>query len=618
MGDPARAGEPRVAAPGAERTATAAPDITTPTADDEPVEHDPDPLAAPLPLLMASASPDALAAALVQSPAPASARRAPGEATARGAAMPLQPRVAVDDPLMPDTPPAPAGAAPTRAPRAPAPVATAPAAPAVPKPTTVEAASLPTPPTPRIDVAGAVVSGSPPHPSLANRLQPPFARAPLAVAERASETQHDSVAPADSPPMPAPAAFVTGVVPPAPTLAPAQPAIPGDPVTAGVPAPVPAPTQPTTAPDSVTAGAPAPALHQAPATAMSRAPAGTAAAASAAPTLVLTVGSGTGATPRPAVAALQHVAPANRIAPRVASAPPQPTRQVLAALAQGAVAPLAAPGAPLLRATATSDGPAGGGGAPARAPVPGAEHSAGHAPTAASARAALPTTGAPRDLAQPLTAPGEQAASQRPAGPAPDLAAVVRDPAPSLAPAIVAGAAAPAFRLFAAAIHAARRDEADAVATTPLAAAGQPVASLPVAAPQGAPLDLTDHRWPHAMVERIEALRDAAGAAADAADTSIRLVPDSLGTIDVSVRTDGESVHVHFAAEQATTRTLLTEAQGRLAELAEARGLKLGQASVGAGTDQGSQRPPAQQPRGPAPATASAGDDPETATTRIA
>nr|WP_244655521.1 flagellar hook-length control protein FliK [Sphingomonas sp. CFBP 13603] len=74
-------------------------------------------------------------------------------------------------------------------------------------------------------------------------------------------------------------------------------------------------------------------------------------------------------------------------------------------------------------------------------------------------------------------------------------------------------------------------------------------------------------------------LRDAA----NATDTRIRLIPDALGAIDVSMRKDGDTVHVHFNAEQAATRTLLADAQPRLAELAEARGLKLGQAMLGGG-----------------------------------
>lgn len=96
---------------------------------------------------------------------------------------------------------------------------------------------------------------------------------------------------------------------------------------------------------------------------------------------------------------------------------------------------------------------------------------------------------------------------------------------------------------------------------------------------QSAPLDLGHPGWPHRMIERIEQMRDAA----DAGDTRIRLVPNALGTIDVGVRREGDILHVHFSAEQATTARMLSDAQPRLAELAEARGIRLGGTAVDAG-----------------------------------
>ncbi len=144
------------------------------------------------------------------------------------------------------------------------------------------------------------------------------------------------------------------------------------------------------------------------------------------------------------------------------------------------------------------------------------------------------------------------------------------------------GTVASASQVFGAAIQAATkaRDERDATdPTAPSIAAGAPVSPQTIKAPeaQQTPLDMRQERWPHAMIERIEILRDAA----DATDTRIRLVPDALGAIDVSMRKDGDTVHVHFNADQAATRTLLQDAQPRLVELAEARGLKLGQGALG-------------------------------------
>ncbi len=162
---------------------------------------------------------------------------------------------------------------------------------------------------------------------------------------------------------------------------------------------------------------------------------------------------------------------------------------------------------------------------------------------------------------------------------------------------------APAGVVFAPAIAAAEERErqvqpvtTDSATPAPVGAAGLalPVAATARADPSGqAALDLTQPQWPHQMIQRIETLRDAA----DAADTRIRLIPDALGAIDVAVKRDGDTLHVQFTAEQAQTRQLLADAQPRLAEAAEARGLKLGQTSVDAGTTGGNGQP-SQQAQG--------------------
>ncbi|KQM74232.1 flagellar hook-length control protein FliK [Sphingomonas sp. Leaf20] len=188
------------------------------------------------------------------------------------------------------------------------------------------------------------------------------------------------------------------------------------------------------------------------------------------------------------------------------------------------------------------------------------------------------------------------------------------------------GTVASAAHVFGAAIQAAAhgRDEpADTPAIGPLAApaATPAIASIAPSDPQ-APLDMRHERWPTAMIERIEVLRDAA----NATDTRIRLIPDALGAIDVSVRKDGDTLHVHFNAEQAATRTLLQDAQPRLAELADARGLKLSHGAVetGAGTGQHQQRaatpqPQQQQPSAPARRPrADGGADIDSTDTRLA
>jgi flagellar hook-length control protein FliK len=101
------------------------------------------------------------------------------------------------------------------------------------------------------------------------------------------------------------------------------------------------------------------------------------------------------------------------------------------------------------------------------------------------------------------------------------------------------------------------------------------------------------------MVERIETLRDAA----PIRETRIALVPDALGKVDIAVRQDGERVHVHFTAETQAARQILSDAQPRLTELAESRGIRLGQTSVdigqGGANPQSGQRHDAQRPQVP-------------------
>lgn len=132
----------------------------------------------------------------------------------------------------------------------------------------------------------------------------------------------------------------------------------------------------------------------------------------------------------------------------------------------------------------------------------------------------------------------------------------------------------------------------------------RPTAVQATASAQQAPLDLTRQDWMSTMIEKIEALRDTAPGAND---TRIRLAPDALGTVDVSLAREGDRIQVRFTAENATARQLLSEAAPRLAELGEARGMRFG-TSVDSGQS-GQDRPrhdfqsarPAAPPRAGAP-----------------
>lgn len=114
------------------------------------------------------------------------------------------------------------------------------------------------------------------------------------------------------------------------------------------------------------------------------------------------------------------------------------------------------------------------------------------------------------------------------------------------------------------------------------------VTTAPVAAASGgqqAGIDLTRDPGLHRMIDRIETLRDAA----NATDTRIRLIPDALGPVEISVRKDGDAVQVRFSAQQEATRQLIADATPRLTELAEARGVRIDRTSVEAGPNHGGQ-----------------------------
>lgn len=119
-----------------------------------------------------------------------------------------------------------------------------------------------------------------------------------------------------------------------------------------------------------------------------------------------------------------------------------------------------------------------------------------------------------------------------------------------------------------------------AVSTTPLSA---PAVPAPVSAPAPAapiPLDTGRAEWIEAMIDHIDEL----SSHSPVRTTQIRLLPDALGQIDVAIRKEGGEVHVNFTVDTAAARTLIADATPRLAELADARGLKLGGTGVETGS----------------------------------
>ncbi|MFT3977214.1 MAG: flagellar hook-length control protein FliK [Sphingomonas bacterium] len=213
---------------------------------------------------------------------------------------------------------------------------------------------------------------------------------------------------------------------------------------------------------------------------------------------------------------------------------------------------------------------------------------------------------------QPMTAPQPQPVRGVEIAPVASPAAV---PAPRMVEEVQVARIAPAAQVFAAAIQRASVGEDQPSAAAPqsvlaMLPAGTDTTIHAVAAmadPHQSTLDMKRDDWPQQMIQRIDALRDAA----NANDATIRLIPDALGKIDVSLKREGEGVSVRLDAHQPETRQILADAQPRLVELAEARGLKLS-AVTGGASDMTGHLPSQQQqqqraapiPAAPAPVTA--------------
>ncbi|WP_294327484.1 flagellar hook-length control protein FliK [uncultured Sphingomonas sp.] len=168
-----------------------------------------------------------------------------------------------------------------------------------------------------------------------------------------------------------------------------------------------------------------------------------------------------------------------------------------------------------------------------------------------------------------------------------------------------------------------RRDDDLSVPTTGAPQAADAAVLRPVAPTSHAAqptLDTRQPQWVEGMIDRIQTLRESS--ASNSGETRIRLSPDALGDVEVAVRTgDDGKLHVHFASDNADAGRLLAEAQPRLVQMAEARGLKLGGMQVDVGSQQ-SQRQAQDQghpaPRAPRPASTQANTQTTRSTDRIA
>lgn len=110
----------------------------------------------------------------------------------------------------------------------------------------------------------------------------------------------------------------------------------------------------------------------------------------------------------------------------------------------------------------------------------------------------------------------------------------------------------------------------------PTTGAQTAVAVSAAGASQDGALDMRHQQWTAKMMDRIETLRDAA----PARETRLSLMPEALGKVDIAIRQDDAGIHVQFHTESQAARQLITDAQPRLAEIAEQRGIRLGSTSV--------------------------------------
>lgn len=251
----------------------------------------------------------------------------------------------------------------------------------------------------------------------------------------------------------------------------------------------------------------------------------------------------------------------------------------------------------------------------ARAPVAGvAPQAADPAPIVIDQPAVPFTLPAERSgMTQPVVealTPNRQTIAGEASAPIVSVAAPTQQPvaAPPVTRVASAPAAAPAAEMVAEVVLAdapaprSRRDDDAPPLPTPATSAIDAATLRPVAAPVTAAqphLDTRQPQWVEGMIDRIENLRDASPTQGD---TRIRLSPDALGDVEIAIRTSEDGrVHVHFSSENADAGRLLADAQPRLLQMAEARGLKLGGMQVDVGTQQQPSQRQAQDQGSPQP-----------------
>ncbi|MDG2533748.1 flagellar hook-length control protein FliK [Sphingomonas sp. HITSZ_GF] len=117
------------------------------------------------------------------------------------------------------------------------------------------------------------------------------------------------------------------------------------------------------------------------------------------------------------------------------------------------------------------------------------------------------------------------------------------------------------------------------LSTVAAPATGTQTAAAVTATGQGqdAVLDTRHQQWTAKMIDKMEALQEGG----PVRETRLSLMPEGLGKVDIAIRQDDAgSLHVEFNTDTQAARQLIADAQPKLAEIAQERGIRLGSTSV--------------------------------------
>jgi len=92
---------------------------------------------------------------------------------------------------------------------------------------------------------------------------------------------------------------------------------------------------------------------------------------------------------------------------------------------------------------------------------------------------------------------------------------------------------------------------------------------------QDAPLDTRHQEWTAKMIDKIEMLQGG-----PVREAKLSLMPEGLGKVDIAIRQDDAGLHVQFSTDTPSARQLIADAQPKLAEIAQERGIRIGSTSV--------------------------------------